>query len=143
MASKKNQKKQADGVGEQKNTGDAPAVGDNAVPAEPATAANASGQPVDPPLAYQANSDDVAGSADLPAAPPAEDVETRSRRAFFGRSGHLAVMAELLHRRINVAIPEVDVGDDVFVVKGSDETVVRVQVKSAAAEEQHDNLSFV
>lgn len=47
-------------------------------------------------------------------------------------------MAEFLHRRINVAIPEVDVGDDVFVVKGSDESVVRVQVKSATAAEQQN-----
>ena len=48
-------------------------------------------------------------------------------------------MAEFLHRRINVAIPEVDVGDDVFVVKGNDESVVRVQVKSATAMEQKDS----
>ena len=37
---------------------------------------------------------------------------------------------------INVAIPEVDVGDDVFVVKGSDDTVTRVQVKAATAKAQ-------
>jgi hypothetical protein len=67
---------------------------------------------------------------------PADDAETRSRRAFFGRSGHLAAMSEFLHRRINVAIPEVDVGDDVFVVKGSDDTVTRVQVKAATAKAQ-------
>jgi hypothetical protein len=51
-------------------------------------------------------------------------------RLFTGRSGHLAVMAEFLHRGINVAIPEVDIGDDVFVVRGDDEAVTRVQVKS-------------
>ena len=45
-------------------------------------------------------------------------------------------MAEFLHRRINVAIPEVDVGDDVFVVKGTDDTVTRVQVKAATATAQ-------
>jgi hypothetical protein len=66
----------------------------------------------------------------------AEDAETRSRRAFFGRSGHLAVMSEFLHRRINVAIPEVDVGDDFFVIKGTDDTVTRVQVKAATAKAQ-------
>jgi hypothetical protein len=55
---------------------------------------------------------------------------------FTGRSGHLAVMAEFLHRGINVAVPEVDVGDDVFVVRGTDEAVIRVQVKTANAEEQ-------
>jgi len=73
-------------------------------------------------------------------AAPADDAETRSRRAFFGRSGHLAVMAEFLHRRINVAIPEVDVGDDVLVVKGTDAAVTRVQVKAATAKEQNDSF---
>jgi hypothetical protein len=71
----------------------------------------------------------------------AASAEDRSRRAFFGRSGHLAVMSEFLHRRINVAIPEVDVGDDVFVVKGSDETVTRVQVKAATAKAQVDSYA--
>jgi hypothetical protein len=69
---------------------------------------------------------------------PLENAEGRNRPAFFGRSGQLAVMAELLHRHINVAIPEVDVGDDIFVVKGSDETVTRVQVKAATAQEQRN-----
>jgi hypothetical protein len=76
------------------------------------------------------------GDADRADATSGEDAETRNRSAFFGRSGHLAVMSEFLHRRINVAIPEVDVGDDVFVVKGSDDTVTRVQVKSATAKAQ-------
>jgi hypothetical protein len=70
-----------------------------------------------------------------------DDPETRSQRAFFGRSGQLAAMAELLYRRINVAIPEVDVGDDIFVVKGSDDRVTRVQVKAANAEEQTDSYA--
>ena len=35
---------------------------------------------------------------------------------YTGRAGHLAVMAELLIRGWNTAIPEVDVGDDIFVV---------------------------
>jgi hypothetical protein len=79
------------------------------------------------------------GGTESAEASPKETAETRSRRAFFGRSGHLAVMSEFLHRRINVAIPEVDVGDDVFVVKGSDDTVTRVQVKSATATPQADS----
>jgi hypothetical protein len=82
-----------------------------------------------------------AEAANHPGAASAEDAETRSRRAFFGRSGHLAVMSEFLHRRINVAIPEVDVGDDVFVVKGSDDTVTRVQVKAATAKAQARSYS--
>jgi hypothetical protein len=87
--------------------------------------------------------DDLArlmGGRTLPAVPPPppikDSAEQRSKRAFFGRSGHLAVMAEFLYRQINVAIPEVDVGDDVFVVKGREHSVTRVQVKAANARDQ-------
>lgn len=58
-----------------------------------------------------------------------------SKRAnlYTGRAGHLAVMAELLLRGWNTAIPEVDVGDDIFVVRDSDGNMHRVQVKTAMA----------
>lgn len=58
-----------------------------------------------------------------------------SKRAnlYTGRAGQLAVMAEFLLRGWNVAIPEVDVGDDVFVVRDSDGRLRRVQVKTAIA----------
>ena len=56
---------------------------------------------------------------------------------YLGRSGQFAVMSELLYRRRNTAIPEVDVGDDVFVVRDKDDIVTRVQVKSANAAAQH------
>lgn len=56
---------------------------------------------------------------------------------YIGRSGQLAVMSELLYRRRNTAIPEVDVGDDVLVVRDEENTVTRVQVKSANATAQH------
>lgn len=52
---------------------------------------------------------------------------------YTGRAGHLAVMAELLLRGWNTAIPEVDVGDDIFVVRDSDGNMHRVQVKTAVA----------
>ena len=55
-----------------------------------------------------------------------------------GASGEMAVMSEFLFRLINVAVPEVDVGDDVFVVREKDEAVTRVQVKYAAADEQQN-----
>ncbi len=45
-------------------------------------------------------------------------------------------MAELLWRGWNVALPEVDLGDDVFVVKDEDGEMFRVQVKTATAREQ-------
>jgi hypothetical protein len=50
-------------------------------------------------------------------------------------------MSEFLYRRINVAIPEVDVGDDVFVVKGSSAEVIRIQVKAATAKEQEGSFA--
>ena len=58
-----------------------------------------------------------------------------SKRAnlYTGKAGHLAVMAELLLRGWNTAIPEVDVGDDIFVVRDSDGNMHRVQVKTAVA----------
>src|SRR5262249_41736184 len=59
-------------------------------------------------------------------------------KLYFGRSGELAAMSELLYRGHNVADPEVDVGDDVFVVRDEEDRVTRVQVKSANATGQHD-----
>lgn len=56
-----------------------------------------------------------------------------SRSLYIGRSGQMAVMAELLFRGYNVAIPEVDVGDDIFVVKDSNGEYARIQVKTALA----------
>jgi hypothetical protein len=54
-----------------------------------------------------------------------------ARESFIGRAGQLAVMAEFLLRGYNVAIPEVDVGDDIFVVSDRAEQLWRVQVKTA------------
>jgi hypothetical protein len=50
---------------------------------------------------------------------------------FVGKAGQLAVMAEFLLRGYNVAMPEVDVGDDVFVVNDRAERLWRIQVKTA------------
>ena len=50
---------------------------------------------------------------------------------YVGRAGQMAVMAEFLVRGYNVAIPEVDVGDDIFVVRDSDGDLTRIQVKTA------------
>jgi hypothetical protein len=52
---------------------------------------------------------------------------------YLGKAGQLIVMAELLARGWNVAIPEVDVGDDIFVVKDEAGLLMRVQVKTATA----------
>jgi hypothetical protein len=51
----------------------------------------------------------------------------------FGMAGHYAAMSEFLLRGYNVAIPSVDVGDDVFVVDDRLGTLWRVQVKTGDA----------
>lgn len=56
---------------------------------------------------------------------------TQMQALYTGRSGHLAVMAKFLHRGYNTAIPEVDRGDDIFVVKDLNGDLTRIQVKAA------------
>ena len=60
---------------------------------------------------------------------------------YFGKAGHLFVMAEFLLRGWNVAIPEVDEGDDIFVVKHEDGKLIRVQVKTSNAKTTSDCFS--
>ena len=60
---------------------------------------------------------------------------------YVGRAGQMAVMAELLWRGLNVAFPEVDVGDDVFVVRDETGELWRVQVKTASAGSLSDGYS--
>lgn len=50
---------------------------------------------------------------------------------YFGKAGHLFMMAEFLLRYWNVSIPEVDVGDDIFVVQNDLGKLVRIQVETA------------
>src|SRR4051794_38172880 len=50
---------------------------------------------------------------------------------FFGRGGEMVVMSEFLLRGYNVAVPEIDVGDDIYVVEDQNGNLRRVQVKSA------------
>jgi hypothetical protein len=52
---------------------------------------------------------------------------------YTGRSGQMAVMAEFLRRGYNVAVPEIDIGEDIFVVRDADGVLSRIQVKSAIA----------
>ena len=61
---------------------------------------------------------------------------------FTGRSGQLALLAEFLIRQMNVAIPEVDVGDDVIVVRDDLDEITRVQVKSANAKQHKNPANF-
>lgn len=50
-------------------------------------------------------------------------------------------MSEFLVRGWNVAIPEVDIGDDIFVVQDENSTLRRVQVKSARSKERKNSFS--
>lgn len=58
---------------------------------------------------------------------------TKRQNLYTGRSGQHAVMSVFLFRGYNAAIPEVDVGDDIFVVRDSDGDLSRIQVKAAIA----------
>ncbi len=50
-------------------------------------------------------------------------------------------MAEFLLRGWNVALPEVDLGEDIFVIKDDSGNLSRVQVKTATAKAQRDGYS--
>jgi hypothetical protein len=53
----------------------------------------------------------------------------------------MAAMAEFLWRGWNVALPEVDVGEDVLVIRDEGGQLWRVQVKTATAQVQRDGYS--
>lgn len=56
---------------------------------------------------------------------------TKMQNLYVGMSGHLAAMSEFLSLGYNVSSPEVDRGDDVFVVRDEDGDLSRIQVKTA------------
>jgi len=56
---------------------------------------------------------------------------SKKNNLFLGKAGEFAIISEFLCRGWNVAIPEVDSGDDVFVVRDSDGVFSRVQVKTS------------
>lgn len=62
-----------------------------------------------------------------------EEFLSGKRHLYVGRAGQLAVMAEFLLRGWNVALPEVDLGDDVLVVRDEGGDLSRIQVKTATA----------
>ena len=45
---------------------------------------------------------------------------------YLGRAGQLAVMSEFVARGWNAAIPEVDVGDDILVIRDEDGSFSRM-----------------
>jgi PD-(D/E)XK endonuclease len=59
---------------------------------------------------------------------------------YLGKAGQFAVMSHFLMRGWNVAVPEVDVGDDLLVVEDKKGIFFRVQVKTAQAVERNKGL---
>ena len=60
---------------------------------------------------------------------------------YLGKAGHLTIMSEFLMLGWNVAIPEVDIGDDIFVVQDDNGTLRRVQVKTAQSSTRKQSFS--
>lgn len=53
----------------------------------------------------------------------------------------MAVMAEFLLRGWNVALPEIDLGEDLYVINDQTGDLTRIQVKTATARPQRDGYS--
>ncbi len=66
---------------------------------------------------------------------------TKKFNLYLGKAGHFHAMSEFLCRGWNVAIPEVDIGDDIFVVKDETGEFWRVQVKTANGISRKDGWS--
>ena len=60
---------------------------------------------------------------------------------YLGKAGQLVTMSEFLARGWNVATPEVDVGDDLFVVEDKKGLFKRAQVKTAQAVDRQGSYS--
>jgi hypothetical protein len=62
------------------------------------------------------------------------------KRSHLGMAGHHAAMSEFLYRGYNVAVPVVDIGDDVYVVEDRLGTVWRLQVKTSDQPEDNPGV---
>jgi hypothetical protein len=60
---------------------------------------------------------------------------------YLGKAGQSFVMSEFLVRGWNVAVPEVDVGDDMFVIHDQAGEFVRIQVKTANVIQRQQGFS--
>ncbi|HRH38922.1 MAG TPA: hypothetical protein PK760_11280 [Flavobacteriales bacterium] len=60
--------------------------------------------------------------------------------SYLGKAGQFLVMSKLLYRGWNVATPEVDVGDDIFVVRDANGQLIRVQVKTATGKQTSSGI---
>lgn len=66
---------------------------------------------------------------------------TKKNNQYLGKAGHLFVMSEFLARGWNVAIPEVDVGDDILVLEDATGNLSKVQVKTANVTKRKEGYS--
>lgn len=66
---------------------------------------------------------------------------TKKFNQYLGKAGHLSIMSEFLMLGWNVAIPEVDIGDDIFVVQDNNGTLRRVQVKTSTSTVRNETYS--
>lgn len=60
---------------------------------------------------------------------------------YLGKAGQAYVMSQFLARGWNVAVPEVDIGDDLFVVRDAIGEFSRIQVKTANIVERKSGYS--
>ena len=61
---------------------------------------------------------------------------------YIGKAGHLAVMGELTLRGYNVAMPEIDKGDDIFVVRDETGAMWRLQVKTSLGRQYNTSRRY-
>jgi hypothetical protein len=66
---------------------------------------------------------------------------SKKNNLYLGKAGQLSAMSSFLARGWNVATPEVDVGDDLFVIEDKKGIFFRVQVKTAQATERNNGYS--
>jgi hypothetical protein len=69
-------------------------------------------------------------------------MDPKNQRTYTGRSGQMAVLAELLLRGCNAAIPEIDVGEDLFAFQDGRVEVDRLQIKTARAKAFRDGTGY-
>jgi hypothetical protein len=56
---------------------------------------------------------------------------TKKQNLYVGQAGQARVMSEFLIRGYNVAVPEVDIGDDLFVVDDRNGSYWKIQIKTS------------
>lgn len=65
-------------------------------------------------------------------------MDARAYQMYLGKGGQLAVMSHIVTRGLNVAIPEIDIGSDIFVVHDEGLNLWTVQVKTSTASRNRD-----